>query len=415
MAQGRDRWIAALDVGTSKVSAIIAQVGPEGDIFVRGVGHQLCLGLNAGMVTNVDKTERAIRAAMDQAERSAGRDVEGVFVTINAASLASDIVTVDVDINGQEIEQADIDRVLAAGREAIDSGARSVLHAQPACYAIDGAMGVRNPIGLYGEKLAVDIHVVTAEPGPVKNLDVSVRRAHLNVAQVVAAPIATGYGCLTEEERNLGVALVELGAGVTNVAVFAGGMIVGCSTIMMGGADVTDDIARTLMTPKMHAERLKTLHGTVMATPSDNHEMVDVPPVSQEEGAEIIRISRAQLSGLIRERMELLFGEVSLRLDDLGFVGPSARQVVLTGGGSQLPGINHFAQAMLNKSVRIARPISLKALPEAASGPGFAALVGLVRYAVEAPNDARQFSNVERMELPRGRFARMARWIRGTW
>jgi cell division protein FtsA len=415
MAQGRDRWIAALDVGTSKVSAIIAQVGPEGDIFVRGVGHQLCLGLNAGMVTNVDKTERAIRAAMDQAERSAGRDVDGVFVTINAASLASDIVTVDVDINGQEIEQADIDRVLAAGREAIDSGARTVLHAQPACYAIDGAMGVRNPIGLYGEKLAVDIHVVTAEPGPVKNLDVSVRRAHLNVAQVVAAPIATGYGCLTEEERNLGVALIELGAGVTNVAVFAGGMIVGCSTIMMGGADVTDDIARTLMTPKMHAERLKTLHGTVMATPSDNHEMVDVPPVSQEEGAEIIRISRAQLSGLIRERMELLFGEVALRLEDMGFVGPSARQVVLTGGGAQLPGVNHFAQTMLNKSVRIARPIGLKALPEAASGPGFAALVGLVRYAVDAPNDARQFSNVERMELPRGRLARMARWIRGTW
>jgi cell division protein FtsA len=415
MAQGRDRWIAALDVGTSKVSAIIAQVGPEGDIFVRGVGHQLCLGLNAGMVTNVDKTERAIRAAMDQAERSAGRDVDGVYVTINAASLASDIVTVDVDINGQEIEQADIDRVLAAGREAIDSGARTVLHAQPACYAIDGAMGVRNPIGLYGEKLAVDIHVVTAEPGPVKNLDVSVRRAHLNVAQVVAAPIATGYGCLTEEERNLGVALVELGAGVTNIAVFAGGMIVGCTTVMMGGADVTDDIARTLMTPKMHAERLKTLHGTVMATPSDNHEMVDVPPVSQEEGAEIIRISRAQLSGLIRERMEILFSEVALRLEDLGFVGPSARQVVLTGGGSQLPGINHFAQGMLNKSVRIARPIGLKALPEAAGGAGFAALVGLVRYAVEAPNDARQFSNVERMELPRGRFARMARWIRGTW
>jgi cell division protein FtsA len=192
-------------------------------------------------------------------------------------------------------------------------------------------------------------------------------------------------------------------------------MIVGCSTIMMGGADVTDDIARTLMTPKMHAERLKTLHGTVLATPADNHEMVDVPPVSQEEGAEIIRISRAQLAGIIRERMETIFAEVGLRLEEMGFVGPSARQVVLTGGGAQLPQINHFAQSMLNKSVRIARPIGIKALPDAAGGPGFAALVGLVRYAVEAPDDARRFSNFEKMEVPRGRFARMARWIKGTW
>ncbi len=411
----KDRWITALDIGTSKVSVVTAQLGSDGAIYVRGVGHQLCRGLSAGMVTSVEHTERAIRAAIDQAERSVGREVREVYVSVNSAALASETVCVDVDLHGEEIIQADIDRVSASGRQAIESNDRTILHAQRACYAIDGAVTVRNPIGLYGDKLGVDIQLLTAEAGPIKNLDVAVLRAHWRVEQVVAGPIASGYGCLTEEERMRGVALVEIGAGVTNIAVFAGGMLVGCSTISSGSADVTDDIARVFMTPSIHAERMTTLHGSVIATAADNHEMVDVPPSSYQEGVEVIRMSRAQLSAIIRERMEGLFAEISQRLEEMGFVGPSARQVVLTGGGVLLGNMVQFATSMLNKSVRIGRPLGLVGLPDAVAGPGFSAMAGLVHFAIQAPEDARDYSDSSISEIPRGRLARMVRWFNVTW
>jgi cell division protein FtsA len=414
MAGAKERMVAVLDVGTSKVACLIAAVTPGEEPRVVGVGHQLCLGLNAGMVTNMQKTEKAIRAAMDQAEKSAGRQIDRVSVAIASAGLCSDVVTVNVDINGHAVEQTDLERVLSEGRAAIDAGARTVLHAQPACYTIDGAEGIRNPLGMYGEKLGVDINVITAEAGPVRNLETCVREAHLHVGSVVAAPVAAGLGCLSDDERQLGVALVEIGSGVTTVSVFAGGFAVGCSTIMMGAGDVTDDIARTLMTPLSHAERLKTLYGTVVTAPTDNHEMLEVAPASRDDGIEPYRISRAQLAGIIRQRLEVLFSEVAARLDDLGFKGPCARQIVLTGGGSQLPGINHFAQTLLNKSVRTGRPVGLRGLPEAAAGPAFATLVGLVHHAVKAPEDARFFSSQTRVEIPRSRLSRMVRWIRAT-
>lgn len=414
MAGAKERVVAVLDVGTSKVATLIAGITPGEEPRVLGVGHQLCLGLNAGMVTNMEQTEKAVRAAMDQAEKTAGRQIDAVSVAISAAGLHSDVVTVNVDINGHAVEQADLERVLTEGRAAIDAGARSVLHAQPACYTIDGAEGIRNPLGMHGDKLGVDIHVITAESGPVRNLEICVREAHLHVGSVVAAPVAAGLGCLSDDERNLGVALVEIGAGVTNVSVYAGGFTVGCSTIPMGSADVTDDIARTLMTPLMHAERLKTLYGTVVTAPTDNHEMIEVSPASRDDSIEPYRISRAQLAGIIRQRMEGLFSDVAARLDDLGFKGACARQIVLTGGGSQLPGINHFAQTLLNKSVRTGRPMGLKGLPEATAGPAFATLAGLVHHAVRQPEDARFFSTQTRVDLPRSRLVRMVRWIRAT-
>jgi cell division protein FtsA len=416
MAQTRDRVIAALDVGTSKVAALIAQVPADGsEPKVLGVGHQLCTGLSKGMVNNMEQTEKAVRAVMDQAEKAANRSVEGVYLGISSASLHSEVVSVDVEIGGHAVEQADLTRVLSEGRQAIDSGSRMVLHAEPACYSIDGAHGIINPRGMYGDKLGVDIHVVTAEHGPVKNLDTCVRRAHLDVHGVVAAPVAAGNAVLSYDERDLGVALIELGAGVTNIAVYAGGRTVGCATVLGGQVDVTTDIARTLMTPPHHAERLKTLFGTVLTAPTDNHEMIDVIPASSEEGTEFYRVSRAQLAGIIRQRQERLFSEIAQRLDELGFRGQGAQQVVLTGGGSQLPGIAHFAQALLGKSVRVGRPMGLRGLPDAAAGPAFATLGGLIHTALRTTEDARYFAEDTRIELPRGRLARMGRWIKATF
>ncbi len=415
MATQKDQYIAALDIGTSKVATLIAAIRPDGGSHIVGIGHQLCLGLDAGMVTCMDKTERAIRASVSQAERTFGQDIDQVYVSVSSAGLHSEPMGVDVELGGHPVEQADIDRVLAEARGSIDEGERMVLHAQPVCYSVDGAHSIANPLDMQGERLGVEVHVVTAETGPVRNLDTCVRRAHLGISQFIASPLALGYGCLSDDQRELGTAVVDMGAGVTNIAIFVRGMLVGCSTIAMGGSDITNDICRTLMTPRVHAERLKVLFGTAISAPADNGDMIDVMPMSNAEGTMPYRISKSQLASIIRERLTMIFGHVAERLNELGFRGPGARQIVLTGGGSQLPSIDHFASGLLGKSVLIGRPLALPGLPEAASAPGFTALVGMLNYAMKAPQDARYFDHRMEQDLPRGRFKRLKNWLIGTW
>jgi cell division protein FtsA len=411
----KDTYIAALDVGTSKVATLIARVN-GGRAEVVGVGHRLCLGLDAGMVTNMDATERAIKDSVDQAERTFGEPIERVLVNVSSGGLHADALDVDVGLGGHPVEQADVERVLAAARNKISGDdERLVLHAQPACYSVDGAYGIVDPFQMRGERLGVDVLVVSAEPGPVHNLEMCVNKAHLHVEQFVAAPLAAGFGCLSTDEMELGCAVVEMGAGVTNVAIFKRGMLVGCSTIMMGGADITDHLCRTLMTPKVHAERLKTLHGAVMTAPKDNQDYIDVPPISNDHDMLAYRMSKAKFADLIRERLQIILQEVAYRLDELGFRGPDAREVVLTGGGSQLTGLAEYASLALGKSVRIGRPQGLMSLPEAASGPGFTLAAGMIRYALTTPDDARSFHYVETQELPRNRIKRFTKWLLGTW
>ena len=242
----------------------------------------------------------------------------------------------------------------------------------------------------HADTLGVDIHVVCADGSPVRNLDLCVRKAHLEVKSIIASPVATGMACLSDEERELGVALVELGAGVTNVSLFAGGMLVGLTSIPFGAADITDDIASAFGTRRDQAERMKCFYGSATASPRDNHDMIEVAPLSAEDDAsETSRITRAQLIAVIRQRLEHLAGEVSKALKELGFSGPVGRQVVLTGGGAELKGMADYMQGALGRSVRIGRPRGLSGLPEAHSGSGFTTLAGLIHYAASDPLDLR--------------------------
>ncbi len=382
--------ITALDVGSWKVSALIAERSPSGDIVVLGTGQRESRGVKRGYVADVGLTEQAVREAVEQAERMAETNIEDVWVSFSAGSLASDIASVEVELGGHRIEQEDIDELLAAGRNSLDPDGRMILHAQPTLYTLDGLTGVKQPLGLHADTLGVDIHVVLADGSPVRNLDLSVRSAHLEVKSIIASPVATGFSCLSEEERELGVALVEIGAGVTNVSLFIGGMLVGLTSIPFGAGDITDDIASAFATRREQAERMKCFYGSATASPRDNHDMIEVAPISSDdEAGEGHRITRAQLISVIRQRLEHLFGEVSKALKDLGFTGPVGRQVVLTGGGAELKGIADYAQGTLGRAVRIGRPRGLVGLPDAHSGPGFATLAGLVHYAASDPLDLR--------------------------
>ena len=419
-ARGAERTIAVLDVGTSKVAVLIALVGGAGsenaEPRVIGTGQKPCSGLRRGLVADFERTESAIRSAVDQAERSAGVQIELVTASISSGNLKSDVVAVEIDIAGHRITADDMVTLRQAGRARIDPKGQTVVHAQPALYALDGQAGVESPIGFHADRLGMDVHVVTADTPSLKNLDRAVRNAHLGVRTLVASPLAASLSSLAFEERELGVALVEIGAGVTTVAVHKYGMLLGVAAIPMGSGDITNDIATAFATKRSFAERLKALDGAAIATPKDNHEPVEVPPISDDGMAEPQRVTKAQIIGVIRARLDMIFGEVAVQLDLLGFTGPQARQVVLTGGGAELRAIADFAQGALGRNVRIGRPRGLTGLPEAQSGPAFATLAGLALFAADDIADIWHSGPATRPQTRAGggRLATMFEKLRGS-
>jgi cell division protein FtsA len=300
----------------------------------------------------MEASEHAVREAVELAERMSAVTVDEVWASFGANGLVSDVANVEVELGGHQIEQADIEELLSAGKRAIDRGGQVVLHAHPALYTIDRAQGVQQPIGLFAAALA----------------------------------------CLSEEERELGVALVELGAEVTNVSVHYGGMLVGLRSIEIGARDITNDIAGTFGVQRRDAERLKCFYGSAMTSPRDNHEMIEASQMGTEQGAEPTRITRAQLMMVIRQRVEELTNEIESSLKALGFTGPVGRQVVLTGGGAELKNIADYMQGVLGRAVRIGRPKTLMGMPEAHSGPGFSTLVGLAMLASSGSGDIRDIA-----------------------
>jgi cell division protein FtsA len=390
--QNPQQPIAALDIGSSKISALIVTKDEEGRLRVMGSGQRESRGVKRGYVTDMDASEVAIREAVESAERMSGVTVDDVWASFGAGGLTSDVANVEVELGGHQVEQSDIDELLRHGRAAIDKGQRLVLHAHPALFTIDGVEGVKNPIGLHADRLGVDIHVVAADPAPLKNLDYVIRSAHLGVKAIVASPVAAALACLTQEERELGVALVELGAEVTNVSLHAGGMLVGLRSIPLGAKDISDDIACAFAVQRRDAERLKCFYGSAMTSPRDNHEMIEANQIGAEDGTEPTRITRAQLMTVIRQRVEQLTSEIDAALKSLGFTGPVGRQVVLTGGGADLKNIADYMQGVLGRAVRIGRPRTITGLPDAHSGPAFTTLVGLAMLAAGGTGDLRDIA-----------------------
>ena len=384
--------ITALDIGSSKVSALIVTRDEDGRLRVLGSGQRESRGVKRGYVTDMESSEVAVREAVESAERMSQVTIDDVWASFGAGGLVSDVANVEVELGGHQVEQSDIEELLRGGKAAIHSGDRTVLHAHPALYTIDGVEGVKHPIGLHADRLGVDIHVVAADPAPLRNLDFVIRSAHLGVTAIVASPVAAGLACLTAEERELGVALVELGAEVTNVSLHAGGMLVGLRSIPLGAKDITDDIACAFGVQRRDAERLKCFYGSAMTSPRDNHEMIEANLMGAEDGDEPTRITRAQLMTVIRQQVESLTSQIDAALKSLGFTGPVGRQVVLTGGGAELKNIADYMQGVLGRAVRVGRPRSITGLPDAHSGPAFATLVGLAMLASGVSGDIRDIA-----------------------
>ena len=398
------RTYAAVNIGSFRISAMIVGETETGELQVLGSGHRASAGIKRGYVTDMGAAAHAIRDAVERAERSAGTPVRSVWIACAGAGLASHVVAVDIEIGGRRIEDEDVEQLLIEAQDMIQPDGRRVLHAQPAHYTLDGAHGVANPRGLHAERLGVDIHVMLADGAPVRNLTEAVQNAHLEVEGVVAAPLAAGHACLTPEERELGVALVEIGADITNVAVFAGGMLLGLHAVPMGSGSITDAIASSFGIRRSQAERLKCVAGSAVASPSDHRELIPVSAPSEPggDGSETThvgplargaddknRIVRAELIAVVTQQLAELAGEIGKALKAIGFSGSRAGQVVLTGGGAELAGMADFMQGALGQPVRLGRPPQLTGMPEAHHAPGFATLAGLCLYAADDPVDIR--------------------------
>jgi cell division protein FtsA len=387
---------SAVNIGSFRVSAMIAGLSDSGELIVLGSGHRASQGIRRGYVTDMAAATYAVRDAIERAEKMANLSISSVLIGCSGAGLASQVAQCEVDIGGRRIEQEDVDHLLVSARDMIQPDGRMVLHAQPALYMLDGAHGVASPRGLHAERLGVDIHVMLAEGAPIRNLTETVQNAHLEVDGVVASPIAAGHACLSPEERELGVALVEVGAEVTNVSVFAGGMLVGLMPIATGSGDITDAVASAFGIRRFQAERLKCVNGSAIASPADHREMIPVDAPGEEGSGPLARyaddknrIPRAELVAVITSQIGRLTEEISRALKSMGFSGQRGQQVVLTGGGAELVGFADYAQSALGRPVRIGRAPQLSGLPETHWKPGFATLAGLVLYAAADPVDIR--------------------------
>ena len=411
-SKNRGGLIAALDVGTTKICCFIARADGGRRLRIVGIGHQVSDGVGSGTIVDMDAAEAAIRATVEAAEQMAEENIRGVIVNVSGGFPQSRFMAYEISIAGHEIGDADLRRVLDRSGERNDAAHdRHVLHAIPVSYRIDGTRGVRDPRGMAGERLGVNMHLVSAGAGAVRNLATCVSRCHLEIEGHVVSPYASALACLVDDERQLGVTVIDMGGGATTLAVFLDGELIHTDAIPVGGAHVTKDIARGLSTPLAHAERMKTLYGSASASPSDDREVIKVPLIGEEDEREVQQVPRSMLVGIIRPRLEEIFELVRARLEAVGFDKVAGRRVVMTGGASQLPGARDLAASVLDKQVRLGRPRPIDGLAEAASGPAFATCVGLLNYTVN--NRAETSLGAYRPgEEPNGRLGRLGHWLR---
>ena len=506
----RSATVAALDIGTSKIVCLIARLKPcvqpeslsrrSHAVEILGIGHTRARGMKGGTVIDLAEAEEAVRHAVAAAERMAGLELDSVVTTVSAGRLQSELFHATVHVAGANVTNQDIERVLAAGsRHSLREGrvvlhsipigyaldgnrsvrdprgmlgkrlgvdmhvvtadaaalrnlmlaiehcqltveamvaapycsglsvlaagsrhslrdGRVVLHSIPIGYALDGNRGVRDPRGMLGKRLGVDMHVVTADAAALRNLMLAIEHCHLTVEAMAAAPYVSGLSVLADDEADLGAAVIDMGAGTTTLAVFSGGHFVHADGFAVGGNHVTMDLARGLSANISDVERLKTLHGSVLAGVSDDREVIMVPAVGADDREPPHLVSRQSLVAIIKPRVDEILEMVRDRLAASPLGADPRSRVILTGGASQLTGVAEMAARILGRQVRVGRPLGIAGLPEAAKGAAFAAAAGLLVYPQSAhaehfePRRARQA-----MTGTDGYLSRVGRWLKESF
>jgi len=380
----RPGLVSALDVGSSKVVCVIGRA-EQGTLKVLGSALREAGGLKAGTVTSLDLAEDSIRDCVAAAENMADARIQNVLISVNCGQPVSVTSRAVASLDGALVSDAHLRALLADGRAKCRLDGYEVIQAAPTTYAVDEARGVRDPSGMFCQKIGVAMHAVAVRPSPLANLKLAVERCHLNVVGSMFAAYASGLATLSEDEKQIGATVIDMGGGVTSIAVFLEGHLVHADVVPVGGFAVTSDIAAMLAAPLSAAERAKTLYGAAMG---DMEAGADVIPIAQmgEEGDEnALRVPRSMLIRIIQARLEEIFNEVQKRLVASGFDTVAGRRAVLTGGACQLAGTRELAARILNKQVRIGRPQAFPGLAAASAGPDYATAIGLMMAGATMP------------------------------
>ncbi len=381
--------LSVLDIGASKIVCLIARLSPmEPSAALRGrthrckilgIGHQRSSGVKGGAIVDLQAAEHATRLAIDAAERMAGVEVGGVIVNMSGGLLSSQRFNAKVALRGKTVSEHDIHRVLEAASAASTLPGRTVLHGLPTAFTLDATRDVSDPKGMIGEDLGVDLHVASCELAAARNLMLVVERCHLRVEAMVATPYAAGLSTLVDDEAELGSAVIDFGGGTTTVGVFSGGRLAHVDAVAVGGIHVTRDIARGLNVSMADAERLKTLYGACIASPSDDRKSIAVHRLGDDMDHPA-HLPKSELIRIIRPRVEEILELVRDRLRASGHAAHVGRRLVMTGGACQLTGLPELVRTVISSQARIGRPLGIEGLPESGKSPSFAAAVGLMIY-----------------------------------
>ncbi len=421
--------VAVLDIGTHKISCLVLKfdeadpalaadgigaMAGQANFRIIGTATTRSRGMRFGEIDSLQETERAIRTAVQAAQKMAQKRVDHVIVALAGARPRSYGLQGEVSLSGGAVTDEDVARVLAACDLPDLGPGREVLHAQPVNFAIDHRTGLTDPRGHLGNRLSVDMHLLSIEGAAIETLLQCVKRCDLDLAGVASAPYAAAISSLVEDEQELGAACIDMGGGTVSLSIFIKKHMIYADTVRMGGDHITSDISQGLQIPMADAERIKCRFGGVIATGLDDREVIELAGETGDWHHDRRTVTRADLIGVMRPRVEEILEEVRARLDAAGFDHLPSQRIVLTGGASQIPGLDGLASRILGNQVRLGRPLRVQGLPQSAAGPAFSALVGLALFAAHPQDEWWDFETpTER--LPARSLKRAAKWLRDNW
>lgn len=407
-----EKLIVGLDIGTSKVLAIVGEMCPTGEIEIMGVGHHPSRGIKKGVVVNIESTVQSIQRAIEEAELMAGCQIHSVYAGIAGSHINSFNSHGIVAIKDKEVAGGDVGRVIEAARALAIPADQKILHILPQEYVIDNQDGVREPQGMCGVRLEAKVHIVTGAVSAAQNIIKCVRRCGLEVDDVVLEQIASSMSVLTEDEKELGVCLADIGGGTTDISVFTGGAIRHTAVIPIAGDQVTNDIAVALRTPTQHAEDIKMKYGCALTALARRDETIEVPSVGDRPPR---KLSRQTLAEVIEPRIEELYGLVLAELRRSGFEEVMGSGVVLTGGSSKMVGMIDLAEEVFHMPVRLGVPQYVGGLTGVIDNPIYATGVGLVLYGAQNDNGLPYLIHASSNSGFKGMFDKARSWFQGNF
>ena len=406
------KLIVGLDIGTSKVVAIVGEITLDGDLEIVGIGSSPSKGMKKGVVVNIESTVQSIQRAAEEAELMAGCQIHSVYVGIAGSHIRSLNSHGIVAIKDKEVYRADLERVIDAAQAVAIPADQKILHILPQEYVIDDQGGIKEPLGMSGVRLEAKVHLVTCAVNAAQNIEKCIRRCGLEVEEIILEQLASSYSVLTDDERELGVCMVDIGGGTTDIAIFTEGSIRHTGVIPIAGDQVTNDIAMALRTPTQHAEEIKIKYACALTQLAGPDETIKVPSVGDRPPRDL---SRQSLAEVVEPRYDELFTLVQAELRRSGYEDMVPAGVVLTGGTSKMEGVVELAEEIFHMPVRVGYPQTVRGLNDIVRNPIYATSVGLLQYGMEHRNDGGKTSSAKSSGTSESFWSRVKAWLQSNF